>query len=106
MAKLIGKIIYNCCHFCADVKNFVPNFVKSFDRNKTEILQAFHSLSIILAGLNRPHISFILTILFYSCIFAQTFFHIITDLAGQTYVWHGCKWDFAGPQIYLQPAKI
>ena len=27
---------------------------------------------------------------------------IITHLAGQTYVWHGCK----GPQIYLQPAKI
>ena len=21
-------------------------------------------------------------------------------------VWHGCKWNFAGPQIYLQPAKI
>ena len=32
--------------------------------------------------------------------------HIITHLAGQTYVWHGCKWNFAGPQIYLQPAKI
>ena len=31
---------------------------------------------------------------------------IITHLAGQTYVWHGCKWSFAGPQIYLQPAKI
>ena len=31
---------------------------------------------------------------------------IITRLAGQTYVWHGCKWNFAGPQIYLQPAKI
>ena len=31
---------------------------------------------------------------------------IITHLAGQTYVWHGCKWNFAGPQIYLQPAKI
>ena len=31
---------------------------------------------------------------------------IITHLAGQTYVWHGCKWDFAGLQIYLQPAKI
>ena len=30
----------------------------------------------------------------------------ITRLAGQTYVWHGCKWNFAGPQIYLQPAKI
>ena len=26
---------------------------------------------------------------------------IITHLAGQTYVWHGCKWNFAGPQIYL-----
>ena len=33
-------------------------------------------------------------------------FTIITHLAGQTYVWHGCKWNFAGPQIYLQPAKI
>ena len=32
--------------------------------------------------------------------------NIITHLAGQTYVWHGCKWNFAGPQIYLQPAKI
>ena len=32
--------------------------------------------------------------------------HIITHLAGQTYVWHGCKWNFAGPQIYLHPAKI
>ena len=31
---------------------------------------------------------------------------IITHLAGQTYVWRGCKWNFAGPQIYLQPAKI
>ena len=31
---------------------------------------------------------------------------IITHLAVQTYVWHGCKWNFAGPQIYLQPAKI
>ena len=31
---------------------------------------------------------------------------IITHLAGQTYVWHCCKWNFAGPQIYLQPAKI
>ena len=31
---------------------------------------------------------------------------IITHLAGQTYVWHGCKWNFAGPQIYFQPAKI
>ena len=36
---------------------------------------------------------------------------IITHLAGQTYVWQGCKWNFAGPQIYLllrylQPAKI
>ena len=31
---------------------------------------------------------------------------IITHLAGQMYVWHGCKWNFAGPQIYLQPAKI
>ena len=33
-------------------------------------------------------------------------FNIITHLAGQTYVGHGCKWNFAGPQIYLQPAKI
>ena len=32
--------------------------------------------------------------------------HIITHLADQTYVWHGYKWNFAGPQIYLQPAKI
>ena len=32
--------------------------------------------------------------------------HIITHSAGQTYVWHGCKWNFAGPQIYLQPAEI
>ena len=35
--------------------------------------------------------------------------YIITHLAGQTYVWHGCKWNFAGQiylQIYLQPAKI
>ena len=31
---------------------------------------------------------------------------IIIHLAGQTYVWHDCKWNFAGPQIYLQPAKI
>ena len=31
---------------------------------------------------------------------------IITHLAGQTYVWQGCKWNFAGPQIYLQPAEI
>ena len=30
----------------------------------------------------------------------------ITHLAGQTYVWRGCKWNFVGPQIYLQPAKI
>ena len=36
----------------------------------------------------------------------QTKTVIITHLAGQTYVWHGCKWNFAGPQIYLQPAKI
>ena len=36
--------------------------------------------------------------------YLQTF--IITHLAGQTCVWHGCKWNFAGPQIYLQPAKI
>ena len=28
------------------------------------------------------------------------------SLAGQTYVWHGCKSNLAGPQIYLQPAKI
>ena len=35
-----------------------------------------------------------------------TLTNIITHLAGQTYVWHGCKWNFAGPQIYLQPAKI
>ena len=32
--------------------------------------------------------------------------NIITHLAGQTYVWHGYKWNFAGPQIYLQPAKM
>ena len=32
--------------------------------------------------------------------------NIITHLAGQTYVWQGCKWKFAGPQIYLQPAKV
>ena len=31
---------------------------------------------------------------------------VITHLAGQTNVWDGCKWNFAGPQIYLQPAKI
>ena len=31
---------------------------------------------------------------------------LITHLAGQTYVWHGGKWNFAGPQIYFQPAKI
>ena len=31
---------------------------------------------------------------------------IITHLQGQTYVWHRCKWNFAGPQIYLQPAEI
>ena len=31
---------------------------------------------------------------------------VITHSAGQTYVWHGFKWNFAGPQIYLQPAKI
>ena len=31
---------------------------------------------------------------------------IITHLAGQTYVLHSCKWNFASPQIYLQPAKI
>ena len=31
---------------------------------------------------------------------------IIIHLASQTYVWQGCKWDFAGPQIYLQPSKI
>ena len=30
----------------------------------------------------------------------------ITHLAGQTYVWHGCKWNFAEPQMYLQPAEI
>ena len=36
----------------------------------------------------------------------STAFAIITHLAGQMYVWHGCKWNFAGPQIYLQPAKI
>ena len=32
--------------------------------------------------------------------------YIITHLAGQTYVWRGCKWNFAGPQIYLQPAEL
>ena len=31
---------------------------------------------------------------------------IITHLASQICVWHGCKWNFAGPQIYLQPTKI
>ena len=31
---------------------------------------------------------------------------IITHLASETYVWHGCKWNFAGPQIYLRPAEI
>ena len=31
---------------------------------------------------------------------------IITHLADQMYVWHSCKWNFARPQIYLQPAKI
>ena len=31
---------------------------------------------------------------------------IITHLAGQTYVLHGCKWNFIWPQIYLQPTKI
>ena len=36
----------------------------------------------------------------------EKLFHIITHLASQTYVWHGCKWNFAGPQIYLQPAEI
>ena len=30
---------------------------------------------------------------------------IVTHLEGQTYVWQGCKWNFAGPQIYLQPAE-
>ena len=32
--------------------------------------------------------------------------HSDTHLAGQTYVWHGWKWHFARPQIYLQPANI
>ena len=31
--------------------------------------------------------------------------NIITHSAGQTYVLHGCKWNFAGPQMYLQPAE-
>ena len=31
---------------------------------------------------------------------------IITHLAGHTYVWHSCKWNFAGPQVYLQPVKL
>ena len=25
---------------------------------------------------------------------------INTHLANQIYVWHSCKWNFAGPQIY------
>ena len=31
---------------------------------------------------------------------------IITHLAGQTYVWHGFKWNSAGPQVCLQPVKL
>ena len=31
--------------------------------------------------------------------------NIFTHLASQTYIWHSCKWNFAGPQMYLQPAK-
>ena len=30
----------------------------------------------------------------------------MTHLVSQTYVWYGCKWNFAGAQIYLQPANI
>ena len=41
-----------------------------------------------------------------ACCNLLVLYYIITHLAGQTYVWHGCKWNFAGPQIYLQPAKI
>ena len=41
-----------------------------------------------------------------SLVICQTIKTIITHLAGQTYVWHGYKWNFAGPRIYLQPAKI
>ena len=39
-------------------------------------------------------------------IISHILLHIITHLAGQTIFWHGRKWNFAGPQIYLQPAKI
>ena len=39
------------------------------------------------------------------CEIESTVKYIITHLAGQMYVWHGCKWNFAGPQIHLQPAK-
>ena len=28
------------------------------------------------------------------------------DVGNEHKLWHGCKWNFAGPQIYLQPAKI
>ena len=31
---------------------------------------------------------------------------IITYLESQTYVWHGYKGNFGGPQINLQPALI
>ena len=36
----------------------------------------------------------------------EMLFDIMTHLGSQMYVWHGCKWSFAGPQIYLQPAKM
>ena len=32
--------------------------------------------------------------------------NIITYLASQTYVRHDVKWNFARPQIYLQPTEI
>ena len=51
----------------------------------------------------------ICNILYYFILTAYSFEKwekINTHLAGQTYVWHCCKWNVAWPQIYLQPAKI
>ena len=31
---------------------------------------------------------------------------VITHLAGQTYVWHGCKWNFAEPQMLKSKVRI
>ena len=84
---LFHHIIISSCHIS------YHHIIISYVMYHIIISHTFFSLSCIISSFHITYHHFIYHI-------------IITHLAGQTYVWHGCKWNFARPQVYLQPTKI